>query len=112
MFGRRLTDAEVDAFSKLPEPEDKMGPVAGMCDVMRELAEEVKQRRALLSSENIELLQVIRGVLQYNIEESEEQRDEMKEVFPQFSDMCQGSVEDYKNADALLVRLIASAEGA
>jgi hypothetical protein len=123
MFGRRLTDAEVDAFSKLPEPEDKMGPVAGMCDVMRELAGEVKkwralispkeleQWRAVISPKDIELLQVVRGVLSVDIEDSEGQRDAMKDVFPQFSDMCQGSVEDYKNADALLVRLITIAGG-
>jgi hypothetical protein len=106
MFGRRLTDAEVDAFSKLPEPEDKMGPVAGMCDVMRELATETKRWRELLSPKDIELLQVMQGVLQVNIEESSEQRDQMKGVFPQFSDMCQGSVEDYQACDALIDRLI------
>jgi hypothetical protein len=106
MFGRRLTDAEVDAFSKIPEPEDKMGALAGMLDVLRELATEVKQRRELLSPKDIELLQVMQGVLSVDIEDSEKTRDQMKGVFPQFSDMCQGSVEDYKACDALLERLI------
>ena len=111
MFGRALTDEEVNAFANIPEPEDKMGALAGTLDVMRELAGEVQRRRALISKKDVELLQVIRGVLSVDIEDSEDQRDAMKEVFPQFSDMCQGSVEDYQNADALLVRLIASAEG-
>lgn len=109
---RPLTDVEIDAFLKLPEPEDKMSPLWGMIDVMKTLAQEVQERRALIGKNDVELLQVVRGVLSVDIEDSESHRDAMKEVFPQFSDMCQGSVDDYKNADALLVRLIASAGGA
>lgn len=106
MFGRRLTDAEVEAFSKIPDSGDTMGALAGMLDLIRELASEAKRWRELLSPKDVELLQVMQGVLQVEIEDSEKQRDEMKGVFQQFSDMCQGSVEDYQACTALLDRLI------
>ena len=104
----KLSDEIVEAIIVLPEFQDRNSPLHGMIEWLKSLAAEVKNLR--LSKADVELLQVVRGVLSVDIEDSEGQRDAMKEVFPQFSDMCQGSVEDYKNADALLVRLIANAQ--
>lgn len=59
-----------------------------------------------LSKKDVELLQVIQGVLLNEIESSEKLRDDMKDFVPQISDMCQGSVEDYQNAHALMQKLI------
>lgn len=104
----KLSNEIIDAIIWLPEVDDPNSPLRGLIEWLRSMAIEIKASR--LSKGDVELLQVVRGVLSVDIEDSENQRDAMKDVFPQFSDMCQGSVEDYKNADALLVRLIASAE--
>lgn len=104
----KLSVEVLDALIAAPEVQDRNSPLHGMIEWMRSMATEVKALR--LSKDDVVLLQVIQGVLSVDIEDSEGQRDAMKEVFPQFSDMCQGSVEDYKNADALMQRLIDNAK--
>lgn len=104
----QLTDDEIDAIEKMQPFPDENSPLRGMIEWMRRMAVEIKERRSLISLGDVELLQVIRGVLSVDIDDAANTRDKMKDLMPQFSDMCQGSVEDYQNADALLQRLIAS----